>query len=62
MSIRSFIGSSSVILLSWLGATFIREVPTAPYRKHDQFSTTSPKTSEPAQPELVASAPTPSAE
>lgn len=38
MSIRNFIGASSALLLAWLGATYIHEVPTERYPKQDRLS------------------------
>lgn len=36
MSIHHFIGGSSAILLAWLGATFLHEVPSERYPKLDR--------------------------
>jgi hypothetical protein len=36
MNTRSFVSGSSVILLAWLGATFLNEVPTQRYPRLDK--------------------------
>ena len=36
MSIRRFVSGSSVILVGWLGATFLNEVPAQRYPKLDK--------------------------
>lgn len=44
MNITSFIGTSSAILIAWLGATYLHEVPTERYRQ--QGKSPSPITGE----------------
>lgn len=54
MNIRSFIGVSSAILIAWLGATYLHEVPTERYRQAaDSSSPISGKTDD-ASLEMVA--------
>lgn len=36
MNISSFIGTSSAFLIAWLGATYVREVPTERYRQQEK--------------------------
>ncbi len=36
MSIRKFVSGTSVVLMGWLGATFLNEVPAQRYPKLDK--------------------------
>ena len=36
MNVRNFVSGSSVILVGWLGATFLNEVPSQRYPKLDK--------------------------
>jgi hypothetical protein len=36
MNIRKFVSGSSIILMGWLGATFLNEVPAQRYPKLDK--------------------------
>jgi hypothetical protein len=38
MNIRCFIGASSALLIAWLGATFVVEVPAERYRQQGHSS------------------------
>ena len=38
MNIRSFVGASSALLLAWLGATYLHEIPPDRYPKLDRLS------------------------
>lgn len=38
MNIRSFVGASSVLLLAWLGVTYLHEIPPDRYPKLDRAS------------------------
>jgi hypothetical protein len=38
MNIRSFVGASSALLLAWLGATYLHEIPPDRYPKLDRTS------------------------
>ena len=40
MNISRFVSGSSIILASWLGATFLNEVPSKRYPKLDKTPTT----------------------
>ena len=44
MNIRKFVSGSSVILATWLGATFFNEVPAQRYPKLDKTSASTPLT------------------
>ena len=54
MSTRRFVGSSSVILACWLGATFLKEVPAQRYPKLDRRPTTAAVQTENPQAILAA--------
>jgi hypothetical protein len=54
MNIRSFIGTSSALLLAWLGATYFREVPTERYQKPATITAEVPVQTEGESTELVA--------
>ena len=43
MNIRSFVGTSSALLLAWLGATYFHEIPPDRYPKQDRTSAASHK-------------------
>jgi len=47
MQLRPFVSVSSVILVAWLAATFIREVPCQRYPKLEKYSTTTLLTPDP---------------
>jgi hypothetical protein len=53
MNIRSFVGTSSAVLLLWLGATYFHEVPPERYPKLDRTLGPSAATSE-ASDEMAA--------
>jgi len=36
MNVRNFVSGSSVVLVGWLGATFLNEVPSQRYPKLDK--------------------------
>jgi len=38
MSIRNFIGTSSALLLAWLGATYFHKIPTERYPTQGKLS------------------------
>ena len=38
MNIHSFVGASSALLLAWLGATYLHEIPPDRYPKLDRAS------------------------
>jgi len=40
MNIRKFIGASSFILLAWLGATYLHQVPLERYPKQEKAGPT----------------------
>ncbi|MEO5916599.1 MAG: hypothetical protein ABIS50_20350 [Luteolibacter sp.] len=40
MSTRNFVSGSSIILVGWLGATFLNEVPSQRYPKLDKTPAT----------------------
>jgi hypothetical protein len=40
MQLRHFVSVSSVILVAWLAATFVREVPCQRYPKLEKYSST----------------------
>jgi hypothetical protein len=43
MNIRSFVGASSALLLAWLGATYLHEIPPERYPKQGRKPVTSKK-------------------
>jgi hypothetical protein len=43
MNIRSFVGASSALLLTWLGATYLHEIPPERYPKQDRSSVSADK-------------------
>jgi hypothetical protein len=58
MNISRFVGGSSAILLAWLGATYLHEVPPERYPKQDRTlgpTAQSPVASEPTTDGLAAS-------
>jgi len=44
MNIRSFVGASSALLLAWLGATYLHEIPPERYPKQDRTSASNVET------------------
>ncbi len=56
MNIRNFVSGSSVILVTWLGATFINDVPAQRYPKLDK--TTASQQKLPADISISAPVPT----
>ena len=46
MQLRSFVSVSSVILVAWLAATFVREVPCQRYPKLEKYASTKQLTSD----------------
>lgn len=58
MNIPRFVGGSSAILLAWLAATYLHEVPPERYPKQDRTigaTTTTPAISDQATTDLAAS-------
>jgi hypothetical protein len=51
MKLGYFVSSSAVILVGWLGFTFVHDVPAQRYPKHDKYTLAPPQ---PASPELPA--------
>lgn len=54
MNVRNFIGASSFVLLSWLGATYLHEVPSERYPQQTKTSLTASANSVAADEELIA--------
>lgn len=55
MNVRNFIGASSAVLLAWLGATYLHEVPSERYPKQERLSSTAPVEMETENDEMIAS-------
>ncbi len=55
MNVRNFIGASSAILLAWLGATYLHEVPSERYPKQDRLSSSDPVDAASDNDEIIAS-------
>ncbi len=58
MNTKRFVSGSSIILVGWLGATFLNEVPSQRYPKLDRKPATA-SLDENIQPELTTGSPNP---
>jgi hypothetical protein len=54
MKVRNFIGASSAILLTWLGATYFHKVPSERYPKQNRPSSVETVSAESEPDEMIA--------